>query len=112
MKKDLIITIGVILAVIILAYAVLSTTKPNPPTSEDVVKCIGEKSTLYVQLGCHACETQEELFGESYEMLNVVDCFYEREKCEGIRVTPSWKVNGELMEGVKSIEKLKELTGC
>ncbi len=112
MKKDLIITVVVILAVIILAYIIMGISKPSPLMDKDVAECIGGKTTLYVQLGCHACEAQEEIFGENYKYLNVVDCFYEREKCEDIRVTPTWKIDEELIEGAYSIEKLKGLTGC
>lgn len=112
MKKDLIITGVIIVLVLILAYVIISATKPDPLTNESIAKCIGENSILYVQLGCHACEAQKELFGESYQKLAVVDCFYERDKCEEIRVTPTWKIKGKLIEGVQSIEKLKELTGC
>jgi len=103
-------TIIVILAVIILAVIIMS--RPGSVTPQDVAECIGENSELYIQLGCHACETQEEMFGENYKYLNVIDCFFEKEKCSGIRVTPTWIIDGEKYEGVQSIEKLKELTVC
>ena len=44
--------------------------------------------------------------------LNVIDCFYEQEKCTNIQYTPTWIINGQKYEGFQSIEKLKELTGC
>ena len=112
MKKDLMITISIVIVVLVLAYFVVISRDGAPTTTEEVAKCIGENSILYVQLGCSACESQEELFGESYSNLNIIDCFYERDKCEGIRVTPTWKISGELIEDVQSIKKLKELTGC
>ena len=76
--------------------------------------CIGQNSELYIQLGCHACETQEELFGENYQYLNSIDCFFEREQCidAGITATPTWIIDGKKYIGVQNIEKLKELTGC
>jgi len=112
MKKDLVITFGIIILVIILAYGVISLRNRDKNVDEEVVKCIGEKAILYTQLGCHACIAQEDLFGDNYQYLNVVDCFYEREKCEEIRVTPTWKIGEDLIEGVNSFEKLRELTGC
>lgn len=60
----------------------------------EIAKCIGEKSTLYVQLGCHFCAQQEELFGESYQYLNVIDCYYEPQKCYSIKGTPTWVIKG------------------
>ena len=59
----------------------------------EIAKCIAKKSTLYVQLGCHYCELQEEMFGESYQYLNTVDCFYEPQQCYGIKGTPTWVIN-------------------
>jgi hypothetical protein len=59
---------------------------------DEISKCIGEKSILYIQLGCPHCETQKELFGEYYQNLNVVDCFYESDKCTNIRATPTWRI--------------------
>ena len=100
----------VVLAVIILAVVIL--TRPHPETSEEIAKCIGDNSVLYVQLGCHACETQEKMFGDNYQHLNVVDCFFDSENCMGVRATPTWKINGELIVGVQTIETLQELTGC
>ena len=110
MNKKNYVTILIILGIIIFSIIVLN--KPSIETSEDVVKCIGENSKLYVQLGCHACESQEELFGENYKYLDVVDCFYDRDKCSEIRYTPTWIIKGEKYVGVQSIEELKELTGC
>ena len=110
MKKSSILTIIIIIAVIIFAYFLIN--KPNPETPEEVAKCIGEKSILYVQLGCRACKIQEDLFGENYQYLNKIDCFYERDKCSETEATPTWIINGEKYVGVQTIEKLKTLTEC
>ena len=58
MKKRSWITILIIIAVIALAVIILN--KPTPETPEEIAKCIGENSVLYTQLGCHACEIQED----------------------------------------------------
>ena len=111
MKKTNIITMLIILGIIILSIIILNKSPSDTPDTK-IVKCIGENSELYIQLGCHACEIQEEMFGENYQYINSIDCFYEREKCDGISATPTWIINGEKYKGVQSIEKLKELTGC
>jgi hypothetical protein len=81
-------------------------------TDEEITKCIGENSVLYTRLGCHFCQVQEEAFGENYQYLTTIDCFYNQEECTGITSTPTWVIKGEKYEGVQSLEKLKELTGC
>ena len=110
MKKSSIITLVIILAV--LTFAIFALNRPSSNTTEEIAKCIGENSVLYTQLGCSACKTQEELFGDNYPFLNIVDCFFEIDKCGGITATPTWLIKGEKHEGVQSIEKLQELTGC
>ena len=80
--------------------------------SKQTAICISDNSKLYVQLGCHACENQEKLFGNNYQYLNVTDCFYEQDKCSDIQATPTWIINRKKYTGVQEIEKLKELTGC
>ena len=103
-------TLLIIAGVIILSIIILN--RSHPETQETLVKCIGENSELYGQLGCGACKKQEELFGENSQYLNIIDCWFEQEKCSGIEYTPTWIINGEKYTGVYSIEKLKELTGC
>ena len=110
MRKKSVVTWLVILGVIILAIWIMN--KPIPVTDAEVAKCIGKEATLYIQLGCHACETQEKLFGDNLQYIDIVDCWFSADKCEDIRVTPTWKINGKLIEGVQSIVKLQELTGC
>ena len=109
MKKSLV-TLLIILGVIILAIFILK--KPEQQVSENVAKCIGENSNLYVQLGCSHCKTQEDMFGEYYEYLNVTDCYYEKNSCLDISGTPTWVINNEKYLGVQSIEKLQQLTNC
>jgi len=111
LNKDNLITIVIILGVLIIASTILLKNN-DPQTDKEISKCIGQNSELYTQIGCHACEAQEKMFGENYEYLTITDCFLNREKCGGIRATPTWIINGEEYLGVQSIETLKELTGC
>ena len=55
---------------------------------------------------------QEDMFGNTYEHLNVVDCWFEEEKCLEITGTPTWFIKGDYYAGKKEIEELKQLTGC
>jgi len=103
------ITFAVIIVVIV--FSIIIITSGNG-VSQQTAMCIANNSEFYTQLGCHACKTQEEMFGENYQYLNVIDCWFERDKCSGIRYTPTWIINGEKYIGVQSIKKLKEVTGC
>ena len=109
--KSKIINWGIILIIITGSLIYLNSGK-TPETSEEIAKCIGEKSTLYTQLGCSHCGTQEKIFGENYYHLDIIDCFYEIEKCQDISATPTWKIKNKHHTGIKSIEELQSLTGC
>jgi glutaredoxin len=108
--KNRIVMFVIILAIILISY--FSLTKSTPETDKEIVQCIGEQATLYSQLGCPHCKTQEELFGDNIEYIEVIDCFYEKEKCKDIMATPTWVIKGKQYTGLKTITKLQELTGC
>ena len=110
MKKNLWVTFIIIVVVIILAIILIKQSSNG--VSQKTAMCIGENSELYTQFGCHACEIQKDMFGENYKYLNVIDCFFQTEKCTEIIYTPTWIINGEKYGNVQSIKKLKELTGC
>lgn len=111
-KRMMLLNTFIILIILAISFFSITTSKNKGTTDEGLIKCIGEKSTLYVQLGCSHCRTQENLFGENLKYINLIDCFYENEKCGEVAGTPSWEINGEYYLGVKSIKKLKELTKC
>jgi len=112
MKKNNLINILIVLAVLILALIILLYPKSEPNTDEQTAKCIGENSILYVQVGCPHCRTQEEMFGENLEHITIVDCWEQKELCTDIIGTPSWKISNEIYRGVREINELKNLTGC
>ena len=111
--KNRLITIGIVIGVIIIA-SIIIFIKSNKDSdySEETIKCIGTNSTLYVQLGCSHCITQEKKFGKKKDLLNIIDCFYEKDICENITATPTWLINGKMYTGVYEIKELKNITGC
>jgi hypothetical protein len=111
LNKSNLISFFVVLFILILVIVIFSF-KDNGNVEESVVRCIGENSELYVQLGCHACLMQEKIFGENQKYLNKIDCFYEEDKCLGIEYTPSWIIEGEVYRGVQSLEDLRKFTNC
>jgi hypothetical protein len=117
MKKEKLITTGIIIFVLLIAGLVIYfKNNSTPQTSVEVAKCVGQNSLLYVQAGCSHCKDQEDLFGNNTQYLNMIDCIQQdsRSKCitAGIRGTPTWIIKNQSYEGVQTIEKLKELTGC
>ena len=113
MRKDtkIYFTLGAIVILIIIA---ILTLKNNSNHDEEVIKCIAEKAKIYSSLTCSACKKQKEIFGEYYNLLDETDCFYETQKCIDAQIPgyPTWIINGQQNPGVKTIEQLKQLTGC
>ncbi len=115
MKKDTkiyLILAGIIIIVVLGVYFL--KTSDTPDINEELVKCIASKSIVYSSETCSACKYQKTLFGNSYSLINEVDCLNEGQKCQeaGIRATPTWVINNQQHLGVKTIEELKELTEC
>mgnify|MGYP001615908533 CR=1 FL=1 len=110
MNKKNWVNLAIIATVILIAYIIINL--PTPTASKTEAQCIGINSILYTQIGCHACETQKEMFGGNYQYLNAIDCTNEPEKCSEISKTPTWVIEEEQYLGVQSLEELKKLTGC
>jgi len=111
MKPNL---VTAIIILIIIIFSVWTITKNNELIDEDLAKCIGENSVLYVKKGCFACEAQRDLFGDSIKHLEIVDCLTQPEECAANLITsvPTWIINENHYVGVQSIETLKQLTNC
>ena len=109
-KKKMLGNIIFVIAIVIILY--LLFYNPSERTDQETIECLAKNSVVYVKLGCVACDAQEEIFGENWAKMNVIDCFFEKEKCSGIINTPTWVINGEKIAGARSIAQLKELAGC
>lgn len=109
MKRTL---INILIILIIFTIAYFLIRRPFSGVDRQTASCIGKNSVLYIQYGCHACEKQENLFGENYKYLNIIDCWNESEKCANITATPTWVINNKTILGVQPVDKLEELTGC
>jgi len=117
MKKETRLTLAIILGVLVLAGLILYLKKPAPPDiMEELAKCIGQNSVVYTQTGCIHCIEQEEMFGDYVRYLTIVDCLKDNniQRCisAGIEGTPTWIIKNQTYPNVRTIEELKELTGC
>ena len=113
MKKETKIYLSLTIVVVVVILGIY-WAKGNGNSDEKVIQCIAENSQLIIKEGCPACASQENLLKENIDKFNVTDCSVESKKCIDLGIThvPTWIINGEKYEGVQSIEKLKELTGC
>jgi hypothetical protein len=101
-----------IINICIVGYILINKEKTVITLEE--IECISNKSTFYSQLGCTHCIKQEKEFGEYLYLLNKVDCFYNSSICieKQIRATPTWEIDGKMIEGYYKLSDLKIMTGC
>ena len=102
-----IIAVGLLLLLIV-SYSVYSSVKPSP--YDDFAKCLTDKgAVIYGALDwCKYTQGQKAMFGKSFKYLN----YHNFDELPGIKVTPTWVINGARYEQVQSFEKLSSLTGC
>lgn len=82
---------------------------------DDFAKCLTEKGVvLYIKNGCPHCRAQEEIFEDSIDYLNIIECSENVEKCSELIGVPAWEIPGkeDFVYGRQSFEELSELTGC
>lgn len=93
---------------------VINYIKSNGNSDEETMKCIAENSQLVVKEGCPACAYQKEILKDYLDNFKIIDCIDEYEKCAELEIKhiPTWIIDREKYEGVRSIEQLKQLTGC
>ena len=74
---------------------------------------------MYSAYWCPHCHDQKEMFGkEASQELKIVECAADGEnnqvdlcRRKGLDGFPSWEINGRIDSGVKSLQKLAELSG-
>lgn len=96
-------------------YSGNSETPGGGSAKEQLAACLtNQEITLYGLPTCSHCQEQKELFGEAFEHVDYVDCSEEETLCQnkGVSLVPTWEIEGEMIEGKKTLEELAELSGC
>ena len=111
-KAVMILVIIAIIAIVTFIYY-LKNGNENGVTEKEI-KCIASKSTLFVSKTCGVCAEQKRILEEYIDDFEIIECTSNIEICRENEITrvPTWRINGENHLGLKTIKKLKELTGC
>jgi hypothetical protein len=114
----------VLVALIALAYYLFSSSMAaapayfppeGRPVSPEFAKCITDSgAVLYGSNRCSHCTAQKDLFGETIEEIEFIDCDANRDICSlaGISAYPTWVIGGQKYVGTQPLEKIADLTGC
>ncbi len=71
-------------------------------------------ATMYGTEWCPHCKNQKEMFGNSFSLIDYVDCDRYKNECIGAGVEgyPTWKINGSNYAGTQNLYTLAEKSGC
>ncbi len=91
--------------------------EPQVQISKDsFARCLTQKWAIFYWTDvCPFCIKQKELFGESFEYINYVNCLKEPTKCSEANISkvPTWQfANKEMETGFKTFEELAQKTDC
>ena len=87
----------------------------GPGEYDSFAQCLTDAGVvMYGTDWCSYCQRQKDLFGNSFRLIESVDCDRNRQECvvAGVTGFPTWKINGQLYPGLQSLERLSELTSC
>jgi glutaredoxin len=87
----------------------------NSTNYDYFAKCLTEKDVVMYSAGaCPYCKIQKKIFRDSFKYLSVIDCSHNLDLCieKGIEYLPSWSIDNIVYPGEKTIEDLKNMTGC
>jgi hypothetical protein len=101
--------------IVVFSIAAVYSYSQKPGEYDDFAKCLTEKEVVvYGNDFCSFTGKQLNYFGKSEKYLDYVKCTGNQELCDakGIRVTPTWEIDGKMHENVQTFDKLSGLTGC
>lgn len=126
---------GVVLGAIAIALALggcerkqaFSNGPVQPPTTAEIAKsakvALADHLTkngaqMFGTYWCPYCKRQKELFGDAEKYVPIVECdpkgdHPQPQVCDqaGISSYPTWKINGKLYRGLRSLSELAALSG-
>lgn len=118
--------IGIIMLVSV-AFVIFAINNPritanatNIPTKasgvyDEFAKCLYSKgAVMYGTDWCSHCKKQKELFEDSFEYINFVDCDDNKQECLDANVIgyPTWVIDNQNYAGKRSLKELSTLSDC
>ncbi len=104
------------MALVIVAVVLASKLIAAQPGKYDsFAKCLSEKGVvMYGNDWCQYTALQKQELGKSMPFINYQICDEIKPGCQnkGVRITPTWEINGTLLSGVQELALLSQLSGC
>ena len=114
-KKEILIFLILIIGVIGIIL-LINSTRENGDYDKETMLCIAKDTKLIVSPTCGYCAQQKDLLKENldnyedyFEILTINPELSDQYNLKGV---PTWIINEQTYSGLRTIEQLKELTGC
>lgn len=113
--------IFLLIAVVLIASCTATTGNVIKSSKYDnFANCLTNSGVkMYGAYWCPHCNSQKEMFGESWQYINYIECSLpnragQTQVCSeaGVEAYPTWEFTGQRMEGELTLEKLSQLSGC
>jgi len=121
-RVENIIALLVVLAVVFGIGYFVYNKKTAPGEYDQLAQCLTDKGVkMYGAWWCPHCKAQKEAFGNSFDLIDYVECAGSSPQSpqlqicndEGVEGYPTWKFpNGTVLSGEQSMKKLAETAGC
>jgi hypothetical protein len=118
-KNEILVFIVIIVAIVlIISVILLIKNKDNGTCSinEKIITCIASKATLIASPTCPHCAEQKQILGGNITCFNVIETtdpnskeIIDKYQIVGV---PAWIIDEKVNYGVKTLDELKQITGC
>lgn len=110
-----VLVVAFILAAGFFAFSSGSENKQEPSKLDSFAQCLSDEgATMYGLETCPHCQNQKDMFGNSFQYVDYVECSVQKQKCSnaGVSGVPAWIIDGQMHTGTQSLQKLASLTEC
>ena len=106
---------SLLILIVVFSVITINSYMKKPGKYDDFAKCLTEKGVvIYGNDYCSYTMNQLGFFGKSKKYLNYTKCIDNQRLCneKGVKITPTWEINGEMYEQVQTFERLAVISGC
>ena len=123
-QNKIIISFAVVLSLVIILFAIINNKSNNsasnvPGLYDTFAQCLTDKgAVMYGAVWCSHCTAQKAAFGDSFRLVNYVECPDNTQLCldKGVQGYPTWLIGTSTkLEGFdenKTMKELSDITGC
>lgn len=100
---------------ILLIGGIFGIVKATSKNYDKFAECLKEKGVvIYGNEWCQYTQKQKTLLGASFSKIDYVICDENKKLCDEkrITITPTWEINGRMVQEVQNLKALSALTGC